>query len=162
MLGLLAVADVVKPTSAEAVARLQEMGIHTLLLTGDQERTAAAVAREVGIDEVIAGVVPNQKEEKVRVLQEAGHHVAMVGDGINDAPALARAHIGIAIGAGTDVAISSADIVLMHSDPLDIATAIELSHATMRKIKMGLFWALFYNCLCIPIAAGVLAPLASR
>ena len=158
VLGLLAVADVVKPTSAEAVARLQEMGIHTLLLTGDQERTAAAVAREVGIDEVIAGVVPNQKEEKVRALQEAGHHVAMVGDGINDAPALARAHIGIAIGAGTDVAISSADIVLMHSDPLDIATAIELSHATMRKIKMGLFWALFYNCLCIPIAAGVLAP----
>jgi Cu2+-exporting ATPase len=133
------------------------MGVRTLLLTGDAHRTAASVARQVGFDEVVSDVLPDQKEHKIREIQEAGHKVAMVGDGINDAPALARADVGIAIGAGTDVAISSADIVLMHSDPADVATAMELSRATLRKIKMGLFWALFYNCLCIPVAAGVLA-----
>ena len=157
-LGLVAVADPVKPTSAAAVARLRAMGVRTVLLTGDQERTAAAVARQVGVDEVIAGVLPAQKEERVRSLQEESHRVAMVGDGINDAPALARADVGVAIGAGTDVAISSADVVLMHSDPADVATAMELSRATMRNIRQNLFWALFYNAICIPVAAGVLAP----
>ena len=159
VLGLLGVADPVKPTSAAAVARLRAMGVRTLLLTGDQRITAEAVARAVGVDEVVAGVLPDQKELKVRELQRAGHKVAMVGDGINDAPALARADIGIAIGAGTDVAISSADVVLMKSDPADAATAIELSRATMRNIKQNLFWALFYNSICIPVAAGVLSPL---
>ncbi len=159
VLGMVAVADPVKPTSAAAVARLRAMGARTVLLTGDQERTAAAVARQVGVDEVIAGVLPAQKEQKVRELQAAGHTVAMVGDGINDAPALARADVGIAIGAGTDVAIGSADVVLMRSDPADVATAMELSRATMRNIKQNLFWALFYNAICIPVAAGVLSPL---
>ncbi|MCR8907198.1 heavy metal translocating P-type ATPase [Thermophilibacter sp. ET337] len=157
-LGMIAVADPVKPTSAAAIARLRAMGARTVLLTGDQERTAAAVARQVGVDEVIAGVLPAQKEAKVRELQEAGHVVAMVGDGINDAPALARSDVGVAIGAGTDVAISSADVVLMRSDPADVATAMELSRATMRNIKQNLFWALFYNAICIPVAAGALSP----
>ena len=158
-LGVVGVADAVKPTSADAIARLRGMGVRTLLLTGDQERTAEAVARQVGVDEVVAGVLPDQKEEKVRELQGQGHVVAMVGDGINDAPALARADVGIAIGAGTDVAISSADVVLMRSDPADIATAIELSRATMRNIRQNLFWALFYNAICIPVAMGVLSPM---
>ncbi len=156
---VIVIADVLKPTSKAAVARLRAMGVHTLLLTGDAMRTAASVARQVGVDEVVAGVLPDQKERKVFELQKAGHSVAMVGDGINDAPALARADVGIAIGAGTDVAIGSADIVLMHSDPADVATAMELSRATLRKIKTGLFWALFYNVLCIPVAAGAFAPL---
>ena len=158
VLGMVAVADPVKPTSAAAIARLRAMGARTVLLTGDQERTAAAVARQVGVDEVVAGVLPAQKEAKVRELQVAGRTVAMVGDGLNDAPALARADVGIAIGAGTDVAISSADVVLMHSDPADVATAMELSRATMRNIKQNLFWALFYNAICIPVAAGALSP----
>ena len=157
-LGMIAAADPVKPTSVAAIARLRAMGARTVLLTGDQQRTAAAVARQVGVDEVIAGVLPAQKEAKVRELQGEGRTVAMVGDGINDAPALARADVGIAIGAGTDVAISSADVVLMHSDPADVATAMELSRATMRNIKQNLFWALFYNAICIPVAAGVLSP----
>ena len=157
-LGVIGVADVVKPTSRRAIERLRSMGVRTLLLTGDQAKTARAVARQVGVDEVIAGVLPDQKEGEVRRLQEAGEVVAMVGDGINDAPALARAEVGIAIGAGTDVAKSSADVVLQHSDPADVATAIELSRATMRNIKQNLFWALFYNVICIPVAVGVLAP----
>ena len=157
-LGMIAVADAIKPTSAEAVGRLRDMGVRTVMLTGDQERTAAMVARNVGVDEVVAGVLPSQKEQKVHALQKDGQSVAMVGDGINDAPALARADVGIAIGAGTDVAISSADIVLMHSDPRDVATAIELSRATMRTIRQNLFWALFYNAICIPVAMGVLSP----
>ena len=159
LLGLVAVADPVKETSSEAVSRLAEMGVISILLTGDQERTAAAVASQVGIQDVIANVLPNEKEAHVRELKDAGERVAMVGDGINDAPALARADIGIAIGAGTDVAIESADIVLMRSDPLDVANAIDLSRATMRTIKQNLFWALFYNAICIPVAMGVLAPL---
>ena len=158
LLGLVAVADAIKPTSAQAIERLRSLGIRTVMLTGDQERTAAVVARAVGVDEVVAGVLPSQKEQKVRALQEGGQRVAMVGDGINDAPALARADVGIAIGAGTDVAISSADIVLMHSDPGDVATAVELSRATMRTIRQNLFWALFYNAICIPVAMGVLSP----
>ena len=158
LLGVVAVADAIKPTSAEAISRLRSMGIRTVMLTGDQQRTAAVVARACGVDEVVAGVLPDQKERHVRQLQEAGEKVAMVGDGINDAPALARADVGVAIGAGTDVAISSADVVLMHSDPRDVATAVELSRATMRTIRQNLFWALFYNAICIPVAAGVLAP----
>lgn len=158
VLGLVAVADPVKPTSAEAVSRLRALGAKTLLLTGDARLTAEAVARKVGVDEVVAGVLPSQKELRVRELQRAGHRVAMVGDGINDAPALARADVGIAIGAGTDVAIGSADVVLMRSDPVDVALAMELSRATMRNIRQNLFWALFYNSICIPVAAGVLVP----
>ncbi|MDO4404728.1 MAG: heavy metal translocating P-type ATPase [Atopobiaceae bacterium] len=158
LLGVFGVADALKPTSTDAIARLRDMGIRTVMLTGDQERTAQVIAAACGVDEVVAGVLPAQKEEKVRQLQQAGECVAMVGDGINDAPALARADVGIAIGAGTDVAISSADIVLMHSDPRDVATAIELSQATMRTIRQNLFWALFYNAICIPVAMGVLSP----
>ena len=158
-LGLIAVADPVKATSAAAIERLRALGVKTMLLTGDAQLTAEAVARKVGVDDVVAGVLPSQKELRVRALQEAGHKVAMVGDGINDAPALARADVGIAIGAGTDVAIGSADVVLMRSDPADVATSIELSRATMRNIKQNLFWALFYNSICIPVAAGVLSPL---
>ncbi|MDP9860651.1 Cu2+-exporting ATPase [Olsenella profusa DSM 13989] len=158
-LGVVGVADVVKPTSADAIARLRAMGIRTVMLTGDQERTAHAIASQVGVDEVVAGVLPDQKERKVHDLQRQGHRVAMVGDGINDAPALARADVGIAIGAGTDVAIESADVVLMRSDPGDVATAIELSRATMRDIRQNLFWALFYNAICIPVAMGALTPL---
>ena len=158
VLGLVAVADPVKPTSAEAVSRLRALGAKTLLLTGDARLTAEAVARKVGVDEVVAGVLPSQKELRVRELQRTGHRVAMVGDGINDAPALARADVGIAIGAGTDVAIGSADVVLMRSDPADVALAMELSRATMRNIRQNLFWALFYNSICIPVAAGVLVP----
>ena len=154
--GLIAVADTVKPSSAGALAELKAMGIRTVMLTGDNERTAAAIQREVGADEVIAGVLPEGKEREIRRLSEQGR-VAMVGDGINDAPALARADIGIAIGAGTDVAIESADIVLMKSDLLDVPASIQLSRATLRNIKQNLFWALVYNAVCIPVAAGALS-----
>lgn len=156
-LGVIAAADVVKPTSREAIARLQEMGMDVIMLTGDNARTAEAIKKQVGIKTVIADVLPQDKEEKVRRLQEQGHKVAMVGDGINDAPALARADVGIAIGAGTDVAIESADIVLMKSDLMDAASAVSLSRAVMRNIKQNLFWALFYNAICIPVAAGAFA-----
>ena len=154
--GVIAVADVVKPTSAAAIAELGRMGIDTVMLTGDNERTAAAIQRQVGVGRVIAGVKPDGKERVIRDMAQQGR-VAMVGDGINDAPALARADVGIAIGAGTDIAIESADIVLMHSDLADAPAAIGLSRATMRNIKQNLFWALFYNAICIPVAAGVLS-----
>ncbi len=153
-LGLIAVADTVKPTSAAAMEELRAMGIRTVMLTGDNERTAAAIQREVGADEVIAGVLPEGKEREIRRLAERGR-VAMVGDGINDAPALARADVGIAIGAGTDIAIDAADVVLMRSDVLDVPAAIQLSRSTMRNIKQNLFWALIYNTICIPVAAGL-------
>lgn len=156
LVGIIAVADVPKATSVAAIAQLRAMGIRTVMLTGDAERTALAVQRQVGTDEVIAGVLPAEKERIVRQLS-AKAPVAMVGDGINDAPALARADVGIAIGAGTDIALSSADIVLMHSDLADVPAALDLSRATMRNIKQNLFWALFYNAICIPVAAGAFA-----
>ena len=152
--GLVAVADTVKPSSAAALEELRAMGLRTVMLTGDNERTAQAIQRLVGADEVIAGVLPEDKEREIRRLSAQGR-VAMVGDGINDAPALARADVGIAIGAGTDIAIDSADVVLMRSDVLDVPAAIQLSRSTMRNIKQNLFWALIYNAVCIPVAAGV-------
>lgn len=159
LLGLLAVADQVKETSAQAIREMEQMGLSVVMLTGDNERTARAIQEQLGISRVVAEVLPQDKEREVRRLQEQGHKVAMVGDGINDAPALARADAGIAIGAGTDVAIESADIVLMKSDLLDAAAAIQLSRAVIRNIKQNLFWAFFYNALGIPLAAGVFYPL---
>lgn len=156
--GLIALSDVVKPSSAHAVAKLKEMGIRTVMMTGDNQVTAQAVAEQVKVDRVLSGVKPQDKEAEIRNLQQQGK-VAMVGDGINDAPALARADVGIAIGAGTDIAMESADMVLMRSDLEDVPAAFDLSGATLRNIKQNLFWALIYNIICIPIAAGVLAPI---
>ena len=155
LLGVIAVADVVKPTSARAVAELSGMGIEVVMLTGDNAKTAEAIRRQVGVDRVVAEVFPQDKEQEIRRLQSEGKKVAMVGDGINDAPALARADVGIAIGAGTDIAMESADIVLMKSDLLDVVTAIQLSKATIRNIKQNLFWAFIYNIIGIPVAAGL-------
>ena len=158
LLGVIAVADKVKQTSASTITRLRAMGVKSVMLTGDQATTANVIGKELGVDQVISDVLPSQKESYIRQFQDAGENVVMVGDGINDAPALARANVGIAIGAGTDVAIESADIVLMKSDPADVATSIELSRATMTNIKENLFWALFYNTICIPVAMGLLYP----
>lgn len=155
LLGVVGAADIVKPTSAQAIRELKKMGIQVIMLTGDNERTAKAIQRQLDIDTVIAEVLPQDKEREVAKLQENGQKVAMVGDGINDAPALARADVGIAIGAGTDVAIESADIVLMKNDLLDVVTVISLSKAVIRNIKENLFWAFFYNVCGIPLAAGV-------
>lgn len=159
LLGLIAVADVVKQSSIPAIGQLKRLGLQVLLLTGDNERTARAIAAHVGIDRVFASVLPDGKEAVVRQLQEEGRKVAMVGDGINDAPALVRADVGMAIGAGTDIAIESADIILMQSNLSQVASAIALSRATLRNIKQNLFWALFYNTLGIPLAAGLFYPL---
>lgn len=155
VLGLIAAADTIKPTSAEAVAEMKALGLQVVMLTGDSPRTAEAIRKQAGIETVVAGVLPDGKEQEIRRLQDQGRKVAMVGDGINDAPALARADVGLAIGAGTDVAIESADIVLMKSDLRDVATAVRLSRAVIRNIKENLFWALCYNSLGIPLAAGV-------
>jgi len=154
--GIIAVADVVKESSARAIKKLHEMGIEVAMITGDNRKTAEAIARQVGIDRVLAEVLPQDKASEVKKLQEMGRKVAMVGDGINDAPALAQADIGIAIGSGTDVAMESADIVLMRSDLMEVPTAIQLSKSTIRNIKQNLFWAFGYNVLGIPIAAGIL------
>ena len=158
LLGIIAVADVIKEESGQAVKELHDMGVRVVMLTGDNERTAKAIGRQAGVDEVIAGVLPDGKEAVIRKLKESGK-VAMVGDGINDAPALTRADIGIAIGAGTDIAIDAADIVLMKSRLTDVSAAIRLSRATLRNIHENLFWAFFYNIIGIPLAAGVWIPL---
>ena len=156
--GMIAVADIIKEDSAQAVRELQQMGIRVVMLTGDNQRTARAIGQQAGVDEVIAEVLPEGKESVIRNLQQQGK-VAMVGDGINDAPALTRADIGIAIGAGTDVAIDAADVVLMHSRLSDVPAAIRLSRATLRNIHENLFWAFIYNVIGIPLAAGVFIPI---
>ena len=158
LLGLIAVADVVKPDSAAAIKTLRETGREVVLLTGDNETTAQAIARQVGVSRVIAQVLPTDKAECVEKLQKEGRCTVMVGDGINDAPALARADVGLAIGAGTDIAIESADVVLMRSSLWDIVTATELSRAVIRNIRENLFWAFIYNAIGIPVAAGILYP----
>ena len=159
LLGFIAVADVIKPDSAQAVSELQGMGIRVVMLTGDNERTAKAIGRQAGVDEVIAGVLPEGKEAVIRKLKETGEKVAMVGDGINDAPALTRADLGIAIGAGTDIAIDAADVVLMKSRLLDVPAAVRLSRTALRNIHENLFWAFFYNIIGIPLAMGVWIPI---
>ncbi|MGN1234730.1 MAG: metal-transporting ATPase, partial [Christensenellaceae bacterium] len=153
-LGMIAVADVVKEDSPEAISELKNMGIRVIMLTGDNERTARAIGDRAGVDDVIAGVLPDGKEEQIRKLKADGAKVMMVGDGINDAPALIGADVGVAIGAGTDVAIDAASVVLVQSRLLDVPAAIRLSRATLRNIKENLFWAFFYNAICIPVAAG--------
>ena len=153
LLGVIAVADVMKPDSAQAIRELKNLGVRVVMLTGDNQRTADAIGRQAGVDQVIAGVLPDGKESTIRALSEYGK-VAMVGDGINDAPALTRADIGIAIGAGADIAVDAADVVLMHGSLLDVSAAIRLSRATLRNIHENLFWAFFYNAICIPVAAG--------
>lgn len=158
LLGVIAVADTIRETSRAAIRRFSEMGLRVVMLTGDNKVTAEAIRKELGIEQAISDVLPTQKEAHIRALQEEGHKVAMVGDGINDTPALTRADIGIAIGAGTDIAIESADVVLMKDSLDDVAAAIELSRAVVRNIHMNLFWAFFYNVLGIPLAAGVLYP----
>jgi len=156
---VIAVADAPRETAAEAIVALKELGVRPVMLSGDSRATAERVAAELGIDEVIAEVLPAEKAAKVTELQQRGRKVAMVGDGVNDAPALAQADVGIAIGAGTDVAVETADVVLMRSDPLDVATAITVSRGTQRKMHQNLAWAVGYNSLALPIAAGVFEPI---
>jgi Cu+-exporting ATPase len=155
---LIAVADTLIEYSIEAVKTLQKMGLEVIMLTGDNARTAKAIARQVGVDSVLAEVLPGDKANEIKRLQDEGKIVAMVGDGINDAPALAQANIGIAVGGGTDVAIETGDIVLVKNDLRDVVISIQLSRATMSKIKQGLFWAFAYNTVLIPVAAGILYP----
>jgi Cu+-exporting ATPase len=156
--GLLAVADPIKPTSREAIAALRQRGIDVVMLTGDTERTAHAIAREAGIERVVAGVLPEGKVAEIERLQQAGRVVAMVGDGVNDSAAIARSDVGIAVGTGTDIAAEAADVVLMRGDLRSVVHAIALSRRTMRTMKQNLFWAFVYNVVGIPIAAGVLYP----
>ncbi len=158
VVGLIAIADAIRPTSKAAIAKLRERKIEVVMLTGDNLATATRIAADLGIDKVLADVLPGQKAEKVKALQATGKKVGMVGDGVNDAPALTQANVGFAIGAGTDVAMESADVVLMKSDPYDIVGAIELSRATVRKMHQNLWWAVGYNTIAFPLAAGVLYP----
>jgi len=156
--GAIALADVIRPESREALARLKAMGIRVMMLTGDASAVARWVARELDLDEFFAEVLPDQKATKIKDVQARGLTVAMTGDGVNDAPALTQADVGIAVGAGTDVAIESADIVLVRSDPRDVTAIVELARATYRKMVQNLWWATGYNVLAIPVAAGVLYP----
>jgi len=158
LLGLIAIADAVRPTSKATIAKLQERGVKVAMLTGDNQATAERIGKELGIDIVLADVLPGQKAAKIKELQDQGNKVGMVGDGINDAPALTQADVGFAIGAGTDVAMESAQVVLMKSDPYDIVGAIELSRATLRKMHQNLWWAVGYNVIAFPLAAGVFYP----
>jgi Cu2+-exporting ATPase len=158
LVGLIAIADAVRPTAVEAVKALRARGVEVAMLTGDNQGTAQRIAKSLGIDSVFADVLPGNKASKVKELQAQGKKVGMVGDGVNDAPALTQADVGFAIGAGTDVAMESADIVLMKSDPFDVVGAIELSHATLRKMHQNLWWAVGYNVIAFPLAAGVLYP----
>jgi len=159
VVGLIAIADALRPTAAATVAKLRERGVQVAMLTGDNAGTAKRIARDLGLDIVLADVLPGQKASKVKELQEQGKKVGMVGDGVNDSPALTQADVGFAIGAGADVAIESADVVLMKSDPHDVVGAIELSRATLRKMHQNLWWAVGYNVIAFPLAAGVFYPL---
>jgi Cu2+-exporting ATPase len=154
-----ALADVIRPESKEVIDRLHDMGVEVAMLTGDSEAVARAVADELGIDQTFAEVLPEDKDKKVQQLQDEGKRVAMVGDGVNDAPALTRADVGIAIGSGTDVAVESAGIILVKSNPMDVVNVVELSRASYRKMLQNLWWAAGYNIVALPLAAGVLAPL---
>jgi len=156
--GLIAMADLIRDESREAITALKEQGLEVAMLTGDNKQTAAYVAKELGLDTFFAEVLPDQKATSIKTLQTQGKRVAMVGDGINDAPALVQADVGVAIGAGTDVAVESADVVLIKNDPRDVAVLIRLSKKTMQKMNQNLVWATGYNVVAIPIAAGVLVP----
>lgn len=158
LIGLIAIADAVRPSSKTAIAKLQERGVKVAMITGDNQATADRIGKQLGIDIVLADVLPGQKAAKIKQLQTQGHKVGMVGDGINDAPALTQADVGFAIGAGTDVAMESAQVVLMKSDPYDVVGAIELSRATLRKMHQNLWWAVGYNVIAFPLAAGVFYP----